>query len=395
MSFKLLTISSMYPGYLGSFYTRFGNLKNLSYDEHYNLLLNDTTEFAGAYTRTFCKIGADATFVVANDSILQGKWKSENVIKAKTDVNILFEQVRKIQPEVLWIEDLNHTDINFLKAIKTSVKSVRLILAYYCSPFSQKIYERLNYVDFVITCTPGLKQEMENKGFRSYLVYHGFDKELLPRIAKEKTFPQNNFVFSGSLSTGEGYHENILKADIDLQLYVNLEKIYKIRAKQSLFFINEFLKKAKLEKIIDYFPVLQYGQTAVRNYSDALLNRKTKPVFGIEMYRMLNNSRVVLNMHIGAAGSYAGNMRLFEATGVGSCILTDYKDNLGDLFEINSQVVAYKNIDDCIDKAKWLLANEDERRKIASAGQKRTLTSHTVENRCHQIMQIIIHELNT
>ena len=37
------------------------------------------------------------------------------------------------------------------------------------------------------------------------------------------------------------------------------------------------------------------------------------------------SSRIVLNRHIGAARQYANNMRLYEATGVGSLLLTDAK----------------------------------------------------------------------
>jgi spore maturation protein CgeB len=391
----------MYPGYLGSFYNHFKEVKNMPYQEHYNLLLTDTTEFAGSYTRTLRRLGVDAECIIANDSILQNKWKSENGSKGESWNNILFEQIKKNQPEVLWIEDLNCTDTDFLTTIKNSVKSIKLIIAYHCSPFNPKIYDRLNHVDFVLTCTPGLKLDMENKGFRSYLVYHGFDIDLLPKIKNDNTFPQNNFVFSGSLATGSGYHEKrielvegILKANIDLALYVNLEQAYKIRAKQFLFRTNEFLRKLNLDKIRKLVPLLQYNDSKVNNYSRALLERKHEPVFGLDMYRLFTNSKIVLNLHIGAAGDYAGNMRLFEVTGIGSCILTDNKKNIGDLFVPDAEVVVYSSVEDCIEKAKWLLDHEDERAKIAFAGQQKTLSFHTVEKRCITIMEIINNELN-
>ncbi|MCX6327620.1 MAG: glycosyltransferase [Bacteroidia bacterium] len=401
MSLKLFTISSMYPGNLGSFYKRFNGLKNLSYDEHYNLLLNDTTEFVGSYTKTFRKLGIDAKCVIASDFILQNKWRSENCNKSGNDKKVLFEQVKRFQPEILSIENLSYTDKEWLENIRESVKSIKLIIAHHSSPIGPKIIERLQYVDFVITCTPGLKQDMENKGFRSYLVYHGFDKELLSRINQDNIFPQNNLIFSGSLSPGAGFHgdridlvENILKADLDIALYVNLEKRYKIIAKQSINLVNEFLKKIKMTRLRNYIPLLQYEETSIRNYSDTLLEKKQQPVFGIDMYNLFKNSKIVLNFHIGVAGNYAGNMRLFEVTGVGSCLLTDNKANLSDLFIPGKEVVVYDSMEDCIEKAKWLLDNEDERVKIARAGQQKTLISHTVENRCSLILKIIDNELN-
>jgi spore maturation protein CgeB len=124
------------------------------------------------------------------------------------------------------------------------------------------------------------------------------------------------------------------------------------------------------------------------------LERKHEPVFGLDMYRLFTNSKIVLNLHIGAAGDYAGNMRLFEVTGIGSCILTDNKKNIGDLFVPDAEVVVYSSVEDCIEKAKWLLDHEDERAKIAFAGQQKTLSFHTVEKRCITIMEIINNELN-
>jgi len=51
------------------------------------------------------------------------------------------------------------------------------------------------------------------------------------------------------------------------------------------------------------------------------------------MYNVLKNSKITLNNHIGIAGCFAGNMRLFEATGVGTLLITDWKTNLKEMFK--------------------------------------------------------------
>ena len=43
------------------------------------------------------------------------------------------------------------------------------------------------------------------------------------------------------------------------------------------------------------------------------------------------------------AKSYANNMRLYEATGVGALLVTDWKENLGEMFEPGKEVVAYRS----------------------------------------------------
>ena len=165
----------MYPGYLESFHIKYPHLKNLSYDQHYNLLLRDTTEFAGSYNRNFRELGIDAKCIIANDIALQKKWKSENGIISQANEDIIFKQVDQFKPEILWIENLDFLNINWLNTVKKEIRSIRLVIAYHCAPYNQSILEKLKCIDFVITCTPGLKQTFENEGLRSYLVYHGFD----------------------------------------------------------------------------------------------------------------------------------------------------------------------------------------------------------------------------
>jgi len=386
----------MYPGSLADFYHRYNDLENLSYDEHYNLLLNDTTEFCGSYARTFKKLGIEVDVIVANDEILQKKWLMENKTSLTSIRNILTKQIEKIKPEVLFIEDLSFADTELITTIKDLVKSIKLVFASHCSPLSPRIIERLKHVDFSITCTPGIKNNLENYKIHPYLVYHGFDTEILKRITPDDNSKKHDFVFSGSLTSGAGFHgkrieliESILRANINLDLYVNLESKYKIRTKQVIFSLNEILKKVKLGNAQKYLPILRYGESRINYYSDLLLNNRYSPVYGMDMFKIFNNSRIILNYHIGATGNFGGNMRMFEVTGIGSCLLTDNKDNLNDLFLVDNEIVTYVDENDCIEKVKWLLSHEKERKEIADKGQKRTLNFHTVENRCKELINII------
>ena len=49
---------------------------------------------------------------------------------------------------------------------------------------------------------------------------------------------------------------------------------------------------------------------------------------GADMYQALRRWLITLNSHIDMVGREAGNARLFEATGVGTFLLADFKDNL-------------------------------------------------------------------
>ena len=391
----------MYSGYLDSFYRKHSDLANITYKEHIDLLLEETTEFVGSYIRNFRRLGVEADCVIANDNRLQVKWGKERGITGGKPGDIIFEQVSSFLPDVLLIENLSFVTPALLEKIRHQVRGVRLIIANHCAPFNSKVLEGLSAVDFVFTCTPGLKSSLESMGKKSYLVYHGFDTDLLQRINQKGT-PGNDLVFSGSLITGGDFHtkrikliERILHENVPIDLYVNLEKNYRIKAKQAIYFFSSFIRKIKLESIFNKFQVLRYGNIWVDSYSDELLIHKKPPVYGTDMFNLFLDSKIVLNFHIGMAGDYAGNMRMFEVTGVGSCLLTDNKKNMRDLFDTDGEVVVYESEEECVSKIKWLLDHEDERKKIALSGQQKTLKHHTVENRCKTIIDIIESELKS
>ena len=99
----------------------------------------------------------------------------------------------------------------------------------------------------------------------------------------------------------------------------------------------------------------------------------------MKMYRTLRRSRITLNRHIGIAGPYANNMRLFEATGVGSLLVTDLKTNIRDYFEPGVEVLTYDSMTEAADMCRWAIDNPDDARRIATAGQARTLRDHTYD----------------
>ena len=89
------------------------------------------------------------------------------------------------------------------------------------------------------------------------------------------------------------------------------------------------------------------------------------------------------------AGREAGNMRLFEATGVGAFLLTDFKDNLHTLFEPDREVAVWRSVDDCLASIARYLADDAAREEIARAGQARTMATHTYRQRTQEIMGIV------
>jgi spore maturation protein CgeB len=406
MSFKLLIVSTLYPEYLKSYYQKFPVIHTLTYQQQYKHLLDDAAEFVSSYTRNFNRISVQTQCIISNALPLQNTWRIENGIDTKDEKTLIYHQIKEFEPDVLWIENIKYIEEGFIHTAKSNNPSIKLVIGYHCAPYNSREAQNFKLLNFVLTCTPGFKQNFEQLGIKSYLVYHAFDPEILSQLtdSRENTY-SNNLVFSGSLFLGGGFHdkrtaliEKIIEQNIDIKIYCNLEKKYKLFAKKIAYNLFKVIEKLKLRNYTGRIPVLQklenYSKSPIAKYSKQLTNSVHEPVFGLQMLNLLKDARIALNIHGEVAGNYAGNMRLFEATGVGTCLLTDYKENISDLFDINSEIVVYKDINDCIEKIKWLLDHPVECGNIAKAGQKRTLASHSVGQRCNLIAKIIEDELN-
>jgi spore maturation protein CgeB len=107
------------------------------------------------------------------------------------------------------------------------------------------------------------------------------------------------------------------------------------------------------------------------------------------MYEILARSRMTLNTHGRIAGHDANNLRLFEATGMGSLLVTDAKRNMSDLFEVGSEVVTYRDAEECAKVVRYYLDHPDEAASISAAGQRRTMRDHTWANRMARLVELV------
>jgi hypothetical protein len=79
---------------------------------------------------------------------------------------LLFEQVKELQPEVIWVDHVSLVDSDWIKFVRENVKSIKIIIGYLCSPYSSLDLKSLQSCDFVIACTPCLVSEMQKLGVK-------------------------------------------------------------------------------------------------------------------------------------------------------------------------------------------------------------------------------------
>lgn len=83
------------------------------------------------------------------------------------------------------------------------------------------------------------------------------------------------------------------------------------------------------------------------------------------------------------------NKRVFDIAGCQAFQLCYEQSDLGNLFRIKDEIIAYKNIDELKKLIEYYLVYEKERREIARNSQKRAYGAHTYRHRLEEILELI------
>jgi spore maturation protein CgeB len=400
---KLLKITQFYTSYLQDFYAKRPELADKSFAEQKAALDYDAFGWADYWDHALSPLGYEILETTYNAEQMQRAWARENSLPDPSEADleaIAVAQARQFRPDILWFDDCNE---ELLARIKSEVPSIKLVLGWTGSAIEQS--DIWGNIDLILSCAPESVQYLNDQGHRAVHIDHGFDPRINDRlIHREKSI---DFSFIGQLIRLNDYHQvrylilEKLAAQTPIHIcspsadadWTRLDE-----AKDSfLAALHRVIRVIKMlgmpDKVFRCFPILREAN----RYDERLLppvTRALKPfirpaVFGLAMFQTLLDSKVTLNIHADSSPLYASNMRLFETTGVGTCMVVDWKENLHHLFEDGKEVVTYKSVDECVEKVLWLLSHPADRAAIALAGQKRTLSEYTFERRALQLDEII------
>jgi spore maturation protein CgeB len=378
---RLLRLTTNYPAYLADFYRLRPGLASQPYQVQHDTLMRDRYGWNDAWSAALGGIGYQVMEVVANAGPLQKAWAREHDMarSGRSAEQIVLAQLLAFAPEIVFISDHSGFGASFLRQVRAALPRLRLMIAWCGSPFTDGSIFR--EVDAVVSCIPEQVHEFTTGGIRSHLLAHAFDHRLVDEL---KPAPQlHDFTFIGSIVRRSGYHEGRERIIRRLIEATPLEIWSPITLDQGGI---KARARAVLKRLIRRDP-----QSAEPPLKEAIPGgRLHPPLFGLEMYRTLQRSRVTLNTHIDISAQSASNMRLFEATGVGSCLITDWKPDLERYFTIDEEVVTYRSVDECRDKVRELLSSEGRRQQIAAAGRRRTLREHTFDRRAPLLHEMMV-----
>lgn len=361
---RIFIIQTYYPSFLKGFYLKHPEVLKKPYAEHLHAIMNEQFGTADFYSKNLALLGHIAQEFVVNNEDLQKQWARENNItysrgsftsipklrhlfKSNWKEKILLAQIKHFKPDVVYSHNLSILSVGTLKKIK---KECRLLVGQIACPLPDSKY--LEQYDLILSSFPHFVKKFHSMGIASEYFNLGFEESILSTLQKEPK--QYNVAFIGSF-------DNKHAATIELLEYT--------------------CRKTPVDFWGPGITMLSEGSPIRKNYHGE--------VYGTAMYRTLARTKIAINRHIDIAENYANNMRLYEATGVGTMLITDAKDNLETLFKPGVEIETYRTKEELTEKIEYYLSHDDEREKIARAGQARTLTDHTYKKRMADLAAIL------
>lgn len=386
---RILVLNADYPRFLAWFYRSQPGLENARYATQMAARNASLFGVADFYSKNFAALGHPAADIHVNNPWLQAAWAREHgaateapeppgAIAGKAAPawlqrvvtpfkpllrplarkvglsprldgqaeDILLAQVEEFRPDLVLNQDVFHVDTRLMRRIR-SIGSPILVGQVGIEPSRG---EDWTVYDLLISQLPATVKFFRDLDMRAEVNHLAFEPAILDALPAAPA------------------------ADVDVSFVGSISFDHRQRI-------------ALLEAAAERFDLKLWGNRPQALPASSPLHRCFQgEVWGADMYQVLRRSRITLNSHIDLAGREAGNMRLFEATGVGTFLLTDFKDNLDTLFAPDREVAVWRSIDDCLKRIEHYLHDDDGCAAIARAGQARTMAQHTYRHRVAEIL---------
>jgi hypothetical protein len=389
---RILVLNADYPRFLAWFYRRQSGLEDAAYETQ--MAARNATLFGVAdfYSRNFAALGHQAAEIHVNNPWLQAAWAREHGmafeapqppggaerrepprwlqraakpfkpllrplarrvgLSPRLDAQaekILLAQLEEFRPDLIINQDIFHVDTSLMRRIK-SIGGPTIIGQVGIQPSRGEDWD---VYDLMISQLPTTVRSFRALGVRAKLNHLAFEPAILDALPQAAA------------------------TDIEVSFVGTVS-------------VDHQQRIALLEAVAGRYDLKLWGNRPQALPASSPLHRCFQgEVWGADMYQVLRRSRITLNSHIDLAGREAGNMRLFEATGVGAFLLTDFKENLDTLFAPDREVAVWRSIEDCLDVIGRTIGDDNGRAAIARAGQARTMAQHTYRHRATEILGFV------
>lgn len=373
---RLLKVSDYYEGFLRNHH----RTQASSYADAWRKLMDDRFGWFDVWKTTLEATGKFSVLeVVSNDARTQNEWWRENVsanLPAQRE-EILQEQIRRFQPDVIFAHNLAVSGPRDWAEWGQVCRRRPLVFGYDGVALRKSTGYR--GLAFLLTPLHRCCEALRSSGLEAHLF-----RPCFPSVCGDMESGQKEVgtVFVGAVGTGPGGHGPRLR------------------------FLHQLCQQTALELHVSG---LESGQASFRKQALRLLRgrwaefaaiqtlsaQNRGPRYGRDMYALLGKSRASLNFHVAAAGQEGVNMRIYESTGMGACLLTEERPNLRAYFESGREILTYRDSREALEKIRWIEAHPEEARKIGQAGQARTRKDHILEKQILGVAELIRQKLGS
>lgn len=368
---KILLLDTYYPAALDALHDAHPEWRDMGYADHLAGLLGQAFGTGDFWSRNLRPLGWDAVDVVGNATHLQAKWFRERRGGAlpMDRWQAAAEQVEDFGADVVLLQDVSFFPAHVLQRFRAQGR----YLAAQCScPMPDE--DRLRELDLCFTSFP----HYAGNGPSAQSAPHS---ELWKRGVRRVEFMPLAFEPDVLARLGEPPAER----DIPIAFVGGVGKRVHWRAG------TEALEAVARKFGPANFHWYGYGREWLETGSP-LLRCWRGEAWGLDMYRVYQRARIVVNRHGEVARGYANCMRLYEATGCGALLMTEMSPNLPNLFP-QGGVVGYVGPGDLCERIEKYLGDESARAKVAEIGQTTVLEWHTFAQRMRHVDEVLREEL--
>jgi len=359
-SYSCLFLDTFYDRFLSDLYQAHPHLHSAPFETQLLEVIRTNNGDSDFYSAGLRACGWSAHQIVINSPTMQAAWAREHGVSLSGEA-LIVEQAARMKCDVIYCQDMHGLSEPLLRELKRHCKLLVGQIA------STSLHVPLHCYDVVVSSILPLVEYCRRIGISSFHVPLAFHPRVKEGLSLPATFSQRPIgcSFVGSISS------DVHKSRVEFLTY-----------------------------LAQRVPLEIWGAGIERLPADSPLRGCYRgPAWGPQLFSVLGNSRMTVNCHAevlynkeqptNSTKDFANNMRLFEATGMGALLLTEYRQNLGDLFELGREIVVYRGFDECEALIKYYLKHPEEAQEIAHAGQMRTLRDHSYQQRMETLSKYL------
>lgn len=334
-------------------------------------------EFGIGYylNKAFLKKGWTSNHFFINDLVSQSNWLREYEPNKKVEKKVIDIFDSKTRYQFSRQEKLLHYLIGW-RIAKFQILHYKPDIIWFFGP--------AHIPPFLFTLLPNIQKVLKVAHISAPLPnlkwFENYDLMLSSQNVHVSEWRMNNFraeLFKPAIDIDSCFSKNWNERPFQLSFVGGISNLHLTRLKY-------------LEELSNQFDISMFGPGKENiPRSSPLIEKWNPPVWGDELFGLFANSKMSINIHGDDSPNEAANVRLLEATGCGSLLLTENKPNLFEYFD-NNELVTYESLQDLIEKITFYKNNERIAKQIAAAGRERTIAQHTYDHRVSEISETLI-----